>query len=122
MVEAYYFCPCRGYPALGMSAYELLGPPPWGDLGEPPYAPRLGAPSYDCCDCCGFEFGFDDEPGAGAGVSFAQYLRNWVARGCRWFYPDKRPVDWCLKAQLLAAGIAESDHQNDGTTGNSVGS
>ncbi len=113
--EARYVCPCCGYPALRMPAYERLGPPPWGDLGEPPYAPRLGAPSYDCCDCCGIEFGFDDEPGAGNGVSFAQYLREWVAEGGQWFYPDKRPAGWSLQTQLRAAGIAESGIQDQDT-------
>ena len=105
MAAATHFCPCCGYPGLRVPAYDGLNPPPWGDLGGPPYGPRLGAPSYDVCDCCGIEFGFDDEPGAGSGVSFTEYRRDWIAGGCEWFDPQKRPPGWSLEEQLQVVGI-----------------
>lgn len=103
-----YYCPCCGYGGMDLPAYEHIGPPPWVDHGAPPYAVRYGPPSYDCCNCCGFEFGFDDEPGAGKGLSFSEYLRSWVADGCVWFSPDRRPAGWSLCSQLEAIGIDTS--------------
>jgi hypothetical protein len=59
------------------------------------------------------EFDFDDDPGAGDGVPFALYLREWIVDGCRWFHPDKRPSGWSLQDQLRAAGILESGNQTE---------
>jgi hypothetical protein len=108
-MEGGFYCPCCGYPGLPGPAYEHLGSPPWGNLGTPPYGPRLGIPSVEICDCCGFQFGFDDDPGAGPGVSFARYLLDWAADGGNWFYPVKRPVGWSLADQLRVAGIEQPD-------------
>ena len=102
----HFTCPCCGYSGLDQPAYSKLGPPPWPNLGEPPYVTQLGEPSYDVCACCGFEYGFDDEPGAGEGVTFTQYLAEWITDGCNWFGPGQPPREWDLKAQLAAAGIS----------------
>ena len=72
---------------------------------EPPYAQHFGAPSYDVCDCCGFEFGNDDEPGTAPPISFSQYRREWIAEGAAWFDPAKRPTGWSLNEQLRKAGL-----------------
>jgi hypothetical protein len=65
-----------------------------------------GKPSYEVCHCCGFEFGFDDEPESGVvGSSFEESRREWIAGGCVWFYPELQPADWSLSAQLETAGI-----------------
>ena len=61
----------------------------------PPYGLSLGEASYDVCPCCGFEFGFDDEPGGGTEPStFASYRAEWIAGGYRWFDERVRPSDW----------------------------
>ncbi len=77
-----YICPVCGYPYLQ----------------SPPYDSD-GNPSYDICDCCGFEFGFDD---ANNGVSFKDYREKWIANGNKWFWPDKKPSNWSLKKQIKA--------------------
>jgi rubredoxin len=103
---AAWTCPVCGYPSLTSMAYAQLGNPPFPEFGTPPYAPRLGMPSYEVCACCGYEFGFDDEPGTGPGTSFREYLREWLANGANWFDASKRPDGWDLQDQLSAAGIA----------------
>ena len=101
-----YHCPCCGYRGLHHPAYPELPPAPFGDLGDPPYIGRFGHASFGCCDCCGFEYGYDDDPGAsGRACSFRQYREEFVAAGCRWFYPDRRPDGWSQDEQLRAAGI-----------------
>jgi hypothetical protein len=101
-------CPVCGYPELDVPPYAKIGAPPYTVRGGPPYALFLGAPSYDVCPCCGFEFGYDDEPGAVArGLSFEEYRREWIAGGCRWFMSSGMPPDgWSPRRQLDEAGIA----------------
>jgi hypothetical protein len=49
---------------------------------SPPYEDLLGAGSYEVCPNCGFEFGFDDNPGGSAiGDSFEMYRAKWEQRG-----------------------------------------
>jgi hypothetical protein len=72
----------------------------------PPYCRWYGMPTYDVCPCCGFEFGFDDEPGTAPSVSFEEYLQQWIAEGGRWFDESRRPSGWLLGDQIAAAGIA----------------
>ena len=106
MTEERFVCPCCGYPGLDQPAYNLVRNPPFPKDAIPPYCPRFGDPSYDVCSCCGFEFGNDDDPGTAPPCSFEDYLRIWVANGCRWFDPTKRTEDWDLRSQLANAGIA----------------
>jgi hypothetical protein len=104
--EQSFVCPCCGYPDLDCAPYENMSLPPWLDHGSPPYHQRYGAASYDCCSCCGFEYGFDDDPGASSTASsFAEYLQRWISDGCEWFEPAKRPMDWSLDRQLDLAAI-----------------
>ena len=73
-----------------------------------PYSRFFGAESFDCCACCGFEFGFDDHPGASDNArSFDQYLLDWIEAGSLWFAPERKPKDWDLQAQLSNAGIVD---------------
>ena len=59
-----------------------------------------------CCDCCGLEFGYDDDPGAsGRACSFRQYRVEFVDREMVWFRPPRRPLLWLPDKQLEAAGI-----------------
>jgi hypothetical protein len=107
ITERNYVCPCCGYPDLSAPPYEHIGLPPWPDHGSPPYHQRYGFPSYECCACCGFEFGFDDDPGASAAASsFREYLSEWIAGGCVWFAPARQPDGWRLADQLRHAGIS----------------
>ncbi|WP_205633980.1 hypothetical protein [Labilithrix luteola] len=62
--------------------------PPWGDGGN--------CASFDICDCCGTEFGYEDcSPEAATCVRSA-----WLAKGAPWFRPRSRPADWDVNAQL----------------------
>lgn len=79
-------CPVCGYDKLRSKPYETWPPPPGMSL-TPPYGDLLGAPSYEVCDRCGYEFGFDDNPGNGPPESFDDYRRNWEADGRPWFVP-----------------------------------
>lgn len=75
-----YECPVCGYRGLQQKPYALWPPPPDVELA-PPYEDVLGAPSYEVCPRCGFEFGNDDNPGTAAPVSFEEYRREWEADG-----------------------------------------
>lgn len=113
-----FVCPCCGYPELDCPPYERMGPPPWPDHGSPPYQVRYGFPSHDCCPCCGYEFGFDDDPAASATASsFADYRANWIAAGCTWFTPGGKPDGWSFAEQLRRAGI---EHNDRGTNAGSA--
>jgi hypothetical protein len=108
-----YACPCCGWWGLEYSAYDKLPEPPFGDLGQPPYIGRFGSASFQCCDCCGFEFGYDCEPAAcGREVTFREYLLDWVKRGSHWFRPNQCPESWSLENQLAAAGLPQIARTN----------
>lgn len=79
-----------------------LGQPPWGETGTDP--------TWDICDCCGCEFGYEDATPTSAG----QYRRKWISEGCNWFKPGARPESWDSEPQLrlvpaLPEGIARRD-------------
>lgn len=100
-------CPCCGYANLKYSAYEKLQSILSVQGVKPPYAQYFGAPSYEVCPCCGFEFGNDDEPGTADPVSFGEYLSDWIRRGAEWFDPSACPSGWNLEKQLMEAGIMD---------------
>jgi len=77
-------CPVCEFAGLGVKPYEIW-PPPEGLAISPPYEDFLGRPSYEVCPKCGFEFGFDDNPGVGSGDSFADYRAEWISEGSQWF-------------------------------------
>jgi hypothetical protein len=67
----------------------LLQPePPWGSGGK--------TPSFDICDCCGVEFGYEDATPA----AVARYRAEWLGQGAPWFAPESRPKDWNVDEQL----------------------
>lgn len=103
-----FACPCCGYLGLPYPAYEKMPPPPFDDLGLPPYVDRFGSASFQCCDCCGYEFGFDCDAGAcGRARSFHEYLEGWMRDGACWFNSSRpAPTGWDLASQLAAAGMA----------------
>ena len=62
--------------------------PPWGNDGK--------TPTFDICDCCGVEFGYEDSgPDA-----VRRYRKQWMDHGCSWFSPKSRPQDWVLDEYL----------------------
>jgi len=75
-----YICPVCGYNMLEESPYD-----------------KDGNPSYEICDCCGFEFGFDD---ISEEVTFYDYREQWIKNGAKWFSMDKKPLNWSLDRQL----------------------
>lgn len=103
-----FTCPCCGYPELEHPPYKMLWVPPIAINVQPPYWQPYGEPSYEVCDCCGFEFGYDDEPGTAPPKSFADFLKEWVDDGCIWFNPGKKPPGWNLEQQQKKAGMSFS--------------
>jgi RNA polymerase subunit RPABC4/transcription elongation factor Spt4 len=77
-------CPVCGSRELTSPPYETW-PPPAGAVLSPPYAKQLGAPSYEVCPNCGFEFGNDDDPGTAPARTFEDYRVEWIAEGRRRF-------------------------------------
>jgi len=98
-------CPCCGYAGLEQAQYDQLKSTPVSNDLQPPYCQYFGFPSYEVCACCGFEFGFDDEPGVSEPSTFHKYRQEWIADGAKWFDASKLPVGWSLHQQLQAAGI-----------------
>ncbi|MEV6288093.1 hypothetical protein [Kribbella sp. NPDC051770] len=62
--------------------------PPWGDDGK--------SPTFEICDCCGTEFGYDDATPAG----ITRARARWKASGFQWFTASARPEGWNADAQL----------------------
>lgn len=101
-----YHCPCCGYDGLELRPYADMPDPPWDEHPDPPYCVHYGEPTYDVCDCCSFEYGFEDEPGGGATPdSFETVRLEWIKRGCPWFYEHKKPEGWLLTEQLKRIGV-----------------
>ena len=87
-----FTCPVCGYEKLTAKPYASW-PPRDGVALSPPYEDLLGAPSYEVCPRCGFEFGNDDNPGTARPVSFEEYRSDWIARGRPWFDTAAAPHD-----------------------------
>ena len=66
----------------------LQASPPWGDDDA--------TPSFEICDCCGVEFGYEDTTRA----SVARYRESWLKAGARWQSPRMRPESWNVYRQL----------------------
>ncbi|WP_040214192.1 hypothetical protein [Clostridium polynesiense] len=76
-----YICPVCGYDKLREEPYD-----------------NDGNPSYEICNCCGFEFGYDD---SSEGRNFETYRKRWIEKGASWFNLKARPVEWDLEKQLI---------------------
>jgi hypothetical protein len=61
-------------------------------LQEPPT-------NYNICECCGTEFGVDDEL-----RSHEELRDDWINRGAPWFFRTP-PVGWNPWTQLLIANV-----------------
>ena len=62
--------------------------PPWGENDQ--------CPTYDICDCCGVEFGYEDC----TLDAIRSFREKWIATGADWKYPKKKPSNWSLEEQL----------------------
>jgi len=62
---------------------------PWGEDGD--------SPTFNICDCCGVEFGYEDSTLDGV----KRFRKLWRERGAPWFRPQARPPGWDLEQQLL---------------------
>jgi hypothetical protein len=67
--------------------------PPWGGNAE--------TPSFEICDCCGVEFGYEDATSEGV----IRFRKLWLAEGAPWFDEFKMPAKWDLSSQLERLGI-----------------
>ncbi|MEZ4959580.1 MAG: hypothetical protein R2830_07175 [Saprospiraceae bacterium] len=64
---------------------------------DPPWGMDNKTPSYEICDCCGVEFGYEDSTLNG----IIRYREKWIKEGAIWFNPDCKPADWNLDDQLM---------------------
>jgi hypothetical protein len=55
---------------------------PWGADGK--------TPTYQICDCCGVEFGYEDC----TVQSIENFRKSWLERGAKWFRESQKPEDW----------------------------
>lgn len=67
--------------------------PPWGEDGR--------TPTFDICDCCGTEFGYEDATLVGV----VNQRKKWLAEGAQWFQPKRMPAGWDVTEQMR--GIPE---------------
>jgi len=61
---------------------------PWGEDGK--------TPTFEICDCCGVEFGYEDATSKGV----REYRKRWLDHGAEWWEPTRRPENWDLSEQL----------------------
>ncbi len=69
-------------------------------LEEPP---RL----YNICDCCGTEFGNDDEQ-----QTYDELRAAWINAGARWFF-GQAPFGWNPWMQLYQANVGQLPYYTD---------
>lgn len=103
-----YICLSCGWDQLDFKPYENY-PENIIDTKAlvPPYSKYWGAASYGVCDCCGYEFGQDDDPGTAEPLTFAQYREQWISEeGGQWLDESLRPDGWLLEEQLKNLDMA----------------
>jgi hypothetical protein len=68
---------------------------------DAPWGEDCNSPTFDICDCCGVEFGYED-----ATIEAADRFREiWIKNGAHWFNEKGKPEDWNLLNQLAKIGI-----------------
>jgi hypothetical protein len=107
MSDQSFLCPCCGFRGLKSPPYQNLTGDKLIRGVTPPYYTHFGMPSYEVCNCCGFEFGNDDDPGTAEPDSFESYLKEWELNGCMWFKSDLKPDNWSLSSQLAFAELGD---------------
>jgi hypothetical protein len=66
----------------------LQDEPPWGADGQ--YA------TFNICDCCGAEFGYEDT----LLIAIRNHRSKWERDGYKWFCPKEKPENWDPHAQM----------------------
>ncbi|MCH1429137.1 MAG: hypothetical protein L7U87_00090 [Chlamydiales bacterium] len=61
---------------------------PWGEDGK--------TPSFEICECCGVEFGYEDACSSSAKA----FREEWLSKGAKWNEEKEKPLDWSLEEQL----------------------
>jgi hypothetical protein len=62
--------------------------PIWGEDGQ--------SPTFDICDCCGAEFGYED-----CNLEAIHAFRGkWLQEGNKWWNPKTQPQNWSLEEQM----------------------
>jgi hypothetical protein len=62
--------------------------PPWGDDEK--------TASFDFCDCCGCQFGYQDIHLE----NIKKYRNKWIQEGAKWSHSECKPLNWNLNEQL----------------------
>lgn len=66
------------------------------DHGEEGVRMSSGMPTFNICECCGTEFGYDDLN------NWSQYRKYWLYElKCKWMDETYKPANWSLCTQLL---------------------
>ena len=63
--------------------------PQWGEDGQ--------SPTYNICECCGVEFGYEDATLTG----IKKYRDKWIQSGAKWNCQQSKPIHWSVDSQLL---------------------
>lgn len=67
---------------------RMTNEPPWGEDGK--------SPTFEICECCGVEFGYEDSSLQG----ILNYREQWLRNGAKWFAARRKPDNWDVDAQL----------------------
>ena len=62
--------------------------------------------TFEICECCGFEFGFDDKD---LKYTYHEYRLMWLAGGAKWFSSAARPASWSLERQIASLPMSVDD-------------
>lgn len=80
--------PPNAHTACRVCGFQYADYYPWGEDGD--------TPTYDFCNCCGVEFGFDDDEIE----DIRAYRAKWLSSGAVFDLPTVRPENWNLEEQL----------------------
>ena len=61
---------------------------PWGEDQK--------TPSFNICDCCGTEFGYDDV----TLQAIRKSRTRWLSQGAEWFNSKSKSQNWIIEKQL----------------------
>ena len=54
------------------------------------------SPTFNICDCCGVEFGYEDSNLE----AIRTFRRKWLEEGNKWWNLKAKPKNWSLNAQM----------------------
>lgn len=69
-------------------------PPPWGEDGD--------TPSFEICECCGVQYGYEDC----TKDAILKFRKLWIKNGAQWSFSKKKPKNWSLEKQLKNIDIS----------------